>query len=610
MSLQNPLSKPFTQSRSMHVAHWRDVWRQWQHVSLDMLSLRRIVIVVAVLLLVLVNGYVVFELRQEYQQQLVRSEQATVNNTDVLAETTRRVVQTSDLMLTVLAERHTTPASFVRGAPRVQGLLERNLGLTPFAQNIVLLNAQGDYVNDALGEVDTTQNMAHRDYFSVHQARRTNDSANNLYIAKPGQERADDDWTLTLSRGIYAETGQFLGVVATIVTENALKNFYGDLLTAWPGEISLWHREGQLIVREPNNAAVMGLDFRQIDPLFRDLLPRSSRGSGHYRDPVSEANTITGFQVLPFYPLIATSSLTLEQALEPWWQQVRGQAWVALVRSLVIIAGSWLLLVFVAKQQRSSSHLARAQGALDTTRQLQRLLLPSQAELAHVTRNYNLDIAGYMDPAEDVGGDYYDVLPYERGVRISIGDVTGHGLESGIVMLMTQTAVRTMLESDLHNPEQQLDILNRALYDNIERMGSDKSLTFAMCDYREGTLHISGQHESVLHVQANGEATYIDTLDLGFYLGLERDIGKFIGSHKLELAPGDGVVLYTDGITEALNDAGEEYGLQRLRTVTHQHWQHTASEIQHALVEDLRQHTGDTAMDDDVTLLVFKRVDA
>ena len=119
---------------------------------------------------------------------------------------------------------------------------------------------------------------------------------------------------------------------------------------------------------------------------------------------------------------------------------------------------------------------------LEITRRLQRLLLPSEAELQDIK---NLDIAGYMEPATDIGGDYYDVLAFGGGVTICMGDVTGHGLESGMVMLMAQTAVRTLLEAGETDRVRFLDVLNRTIYLNVVRMNCDKNMTLVLLDYED-----------------------------------------------------------------------------------------------------------------------------
>ncbi|EDN71889.1 two component system response regulator [Beggiatoa sp. SS] len=86
----------------------------------------------------------------------------------------------------------------------------------------------------------------------------------------------------------------------------------------------------------------------------------------------------------------------------------------------------------------------RLNAELDVARRLQQMLLPKEHELTQVA---GLEIAGFMEPAEKVGGDYYDVLVSHGRIQLAIGDATGHGLESGILAIMVQTAVRTLLEN-------------------------------------------------------------------------------------------------------------------------------------------------------------------
>ena len=127
----------------------------------------------------------------------------------------------------------------------------------------------------------------------------------------------------------------------------------------------------------------------------------------------------------------------------------------------------------------------RMGAELQVTEKIQRLILPSKEELEAVG---NLDIAGYMEPADEVGGDYYDVLQRDGRLKIAIGDVTGHGVEAGMVMLMTQSIVRGLLESGENDPVRLLDSLNRAVYGNVQRMEVDKSLTLCLLDYADGRI--------------------------------------------------------------------------------------------------------------------------
>ncbi|MEG4446544.1 SpoIIE family protein phosphatase [Microcoleus sp. AT9_B5] len=245
----------------------------------------------------------------------------------------------------------------------------------------------------------------------------------------------------------------------------------------------------------------------------------------------------------------------------------------------------------------------RLGAELNVARQIQQMILPNPDEL----EIDGLDIAAYMESADEVGGDYYDVLQIDGVVTLGIGDVTGHGLESGILMLMTQTSVRTLQEIRELDPVRFLDVLNRTLYKNVQRMNSEKSLTLAILNYSEGLISISGQHEETLVVRKNGEVERIDTMDLGFPIALDDDIADFISQIMVKLEPGDGVVLYTDGIPEAYNIRKKQYGLKQLCEVIGQNWHKSAAEVKDAVIVDVRQHIGQQKVFDDITLLVFKR---
>ncbi|MBE9044248.1 SpoIIE family protein phosphatase [Pleurocapsales cyanobacterium LEGE 10410] len=246
----------------------------------------------------------------------------------------------------------------------------------------------------------------------------------------------------------------------------------------------------------------------------------------------------------------------------------------------------------------------RLSTELEITQRLQMMLLPKEKELRQIE---NLEIAGFMEPAAEVGGDYYDVLQHHGRITIGIGDVTGHGLESGVLMLMVQTAVRTLMENNETNPKHFFEVLNRTIYKNVQRMDSDKNLSLCLINYRDGVLTLSGQHEEILIVRSKGEIERIDTVDLGFPIGLEETIEDFVFQAQVCLNLGDVVVLYTDGVTEAENYAGEHYGLDQLCAVVQQNWQQTAENIRQAVIEDLRSHIGAEKVYDDITLVILKQ---
>lgn len=251
--------------------------------------------------------------------------------------------------------------------------------------------------------------------------------------------------------------------------------------------------------------------------------------------------------------------------------------------------------------QAENTHLS---AELEITKGLQMMLLPKEKELGQIE---DLEIAAFMEPAEEVGGDYYDILQHHGRLTISIGDVTGHGLESSVLMLMVQTAVRTLAENNETDPKQFFEVLNRTIYKNLQRIDSDKNLSLCLIDYYDGVLSLSGQHEEMLLVRSGGEIERIDTIDLGFPIGLEETIENFVFQVQVRLNRGDIVILYTDGITEAENHLGEHYGLEQLCSVVQQNWQHSANEIVQAAVANLRSHIGVEKVYDDITLVVLKQ---
>lgn len=262
---------------------------------------------------------------------------------------------------------------------------------------------------------------------------------------------------------------------------------------------------------------------------------------------------------------------------------------------------------FLAEIKRLNDRLhrenTRMSGELEVTQRLQQMMLPREEDMRQVA---SLDISGSMEPADEVGGDYYDVVSKDGGVFFGIGDVTGHGLESGVIAIMVQTAVRTLLASGPYERRKFFDVLNRVIYSNARRMNCDRNLTFTLLHYHDRLVTISGQHEEVLVVRSNGALERHDTLDLGFQLGLVEDISSFVGEAVVPLQSGDVMVAYTDGITEAMNGVGVAYGIDRLSEAVRISHGQPAEAIRRAVLSSLREYIGGQHLLDDISLLVIK----
>ena len=254
--------------------------------------------------------------------------------------------------------------------------------------------------------------------------------------------------------------------------------------------------------------------------------------------------------------------------------------------------------------KRLCSENIQMSGKLKILHEMQQLILPTTKELKQIKC---LDIAGYMEPADELGGDYYDVLTGDNTITVGIGDVTGHGLESGILMVMTQAAICTLKQRGETDPLKFLDTLNRAIYYNVKRMNSEKNLSLAIINYFKGNVCISGQHEEVIVVRREGKIELIDTIDLGLPIGIDEDIRSFIDHTIITLNSGDGIVLYTDGITEARDVQKNQYGIERLCQIISDNWHLDSEQIKDTVIDDVKKFIGLQKIEDDLTLLLLKQ---
>jgi sigma-B regulation protein RsbU (phosphoserine phosphatase) len=260
------------------------------------------------------------------------------------------------------------------------------------------------------------------------------------------------------------------------------------------------------------------------------------------------------------------------------------------------------LQISALNQQLRSENL-RLGAELAVARQIQMMVLPKAGELEEIP---DLEIAAYMRPADEVGGDYYDVLKNGTRLKIGIGDVTGHGLESGVLMLMVQSVARALQEAGEMDPPQFLNRLNRAIYKNLVRTSTDKHLSLAFLDYDGARLTLSGQHEELIVVRDLGQVERIDTLDLGLPIGLEPDISSFVATREISFGRGDMIVLHTDGVTEAENRSGELFGIERLCESARRRYGGSAEDVKTGIIDDLMAHIGTQKIHDDITLVVMR----
>ena len=177
-----------------------------------------------------------------------------------------------------------------------------------------------------------------------------------------------------------------------------------------------------------------------------------------------------------------------------------------------------------------------------------------------------LELAGLMLPTAETGGDYYDVIPMQTGAWLAIGDVTGHGLAAGLVMLMLQSMIAALARVEPEpQPSEVISVVGEALWDNVRgRLKRDDHATLTLFRYHgEGCFRFAGAHEDiVVWRKATRRCETIPTP--GFWVGALPSVRRMTTDSTLKLEPGDVMVLYTDGVTEPRNAHKEQFSLERL----------------------------------------------
>lgn len=199
---------------------------------------------------------------------------------------------------------------------------------------------------------------------------------------------------------------------------------------------------------------------------------------------------------------------------------------------------------------------------MDLARKIQTVLLPKQVRLSHY------DVAASMVPTDSVGGDYYDMI--ETGERdwLLIGDVSGHGVTAGLIMMMIQTAVRAIVLGtpatlDTLSPARVLARVNGAVHENLQRVSADQYMTITALELGQGRVRYSGLHQDILVYRvASDTVERYETR--GMWLGITEDITPLMHDDQIDLAPGDTMLLFSDGISEYFVEGKQMLGVEGL----------------------------------------------
>jgi Stage II sporulation protein E (SpoIIE) len=255
-------------------------------------------------------------------------------------------------------------------------------------------------------------------------------------------------------------------------------------------------------------------------------------------------------------------------------------------------------------ERRARIELRGARDALfaemEVAHKIQTLLLPREPALPGYL------LAGLMTPASEVGGDYYDVIETAGGRRlVAIGDVSGHGVTTGLTMMMVRASLVGTLESHADATLGELYMaMNRCLCRNLERMNLQLYMTFALLEHDGGgRFRAVGAHLPALIYRA-AQKTVEEIEMVGVWLGVIDEVTPdLVPETDFELGEGDTMLLLTDGIVEHIGPRGM-FGFERVHAELAAHADHGPAQVIEALTAGLVAHGG--LQEDDITLLAMK----
>ncbi|MFN2509596.1 MAG: PP2C family protein-serine/threonine phosphatase [Chthoniobacterales bacterium] len=240
---------------------------------------------------------------------------------------------------------------------------------------------------------------------------------------------------------------------------------------------------------------------------------------------------------------------------------------------------------------------------LQIAREIQRILLPSEAPAID-----GFEISGLNIPASQVSGDYFDYIKVDEDrLGVAIADVSGKGVPASLIMAICRSVLRSQAPEN-SSPSEVLKKVNRQLYPDIKE-DMFISMAYLILDHARATVTLSraGHDAPLLYRNATAELDQIKPP--GLVLGIDSGnvFDRIAGDIAVPLERDDCLVLYTDGVTEALDGDGNEFGLERTMHSVRTSAANGSSAVITRLIDDLRNFVGATPQNDDITLIVIRK---
>ncbi len=252
-------------------------------------------------------------------------------------------------------------------------------------------------------------------------------------------------------------------------------------------------------------------------------------------------------------------------------------------------------------QERRATQKA-IEKELGIARRIQKGLLPHQIPTFSAW-----DVAARWIPAKEVGGDYYDFIPLQGGAfGAVVADVSGKGVPAALVMSMTRCLLRLATRAGL-GPSGTIGLVEDVLSPDLQE-GMFISLVYLQFSDGERSIRLVRAGHNPPLIIRNRENTIEQCTVPGVAIGLRTGFGHQAQREtELDFAPGDALVLYSDGIVEAMNAQKEEFGEKRFSALLKQGKELPAAELTEAVIRHIAKWRGAASQSDDITLVVFKR---
>ncbi|MBN2443374.1 MAG: SpoIIE family protein phosphatase [Spirochaetales bacterium] len=325
----------------------------------------------------------------------------------------------------------------------------------------------------------------------------------------------------------------------------------------------------------------------------RNFVTYTNLGAGNYTFRVKAANNDGKWNEEGVSLLI--------KVLPPYWQTW----WFKTAISVIVIIILGVIFMYFLMRMKTKHKALLIKQEVDIARKIQTSLLPDLDEFTDT----GYDFEASMNVAASVGGDYYDILRDKNDrLWLGIGDVTGHGIPAGLIMVMAQVGIHNLLETIPGiTPEELLTRINKIMTNNIRcKMKSDQHMTINfLVENKPGHFHYAGAHEIILiHRARTGEVVQVETN--GFWLGIiddcEEQMNRGKGSFQLEKK--DTLLLYTDGLIQIMNKDHEQFDLQRLIKIM-RHNSENPQTLKKAIDNAIKEFGG--IQKDDITYLICRR---